>query len=49
LGAPRVPGAFGSWKRRRSEGAQAFLSHKEAGKLLRALSEALEALFGEEE
>jgi hypothetical protein len=30
------------------EGDQAFLSREEAGELLRALSEALEALFGEE-
>jgi hypothetical protein len=48
LGCPEAARGLRVLEEAEKEGDQALLSHEEAGELLRALSEALEALFGEE-
>jgi hypothetical protein len=48
LGRPEATRALRVLEEAEKEGDQALLSHKEAGELLRALSEALEALSAEE-
>jgi hypothetical protein len=49
LGRPEATRGLRVLEEAEKEGDQALLSHEEAGELLRALTEALEALFGEEE
>jgi len=49
LGRPEGTRGLRVLEEAEKEGDQALLSREEAGELLRALSEALEALFGEED
>jgi len=49
LGRPEGTRGLRILEQAEKKGDQALLSHKEAGELLRALTEALEALFPEED